>query len=54
MIEEVLANYGVLGLWTISLLAERYLYNKKMMSLIDNNTIALTKVNETISKCKKR
>lgn len=54
MIEEALANYGVLGLWTISLLAERYIYNRKMSSLIENNTIAITKVNETISKCKKK
>ncbi len=54
MIEESLINYGVLGLWTLSLLAERYLYNKRMSGLIENNTIAITKVYEVIEKCKRK
>jgi len=53
MIEEALANYGVLGIWTMSLLMERYIYNKKISSLIENNTVAMVKVYETITNCKK-
>lgn len=53
MIEDALIQYGVLGLWTISLLTERYIYNKKMAALIENNTIACTKVYEIISKCRR-
>ena len=52
MIEEALIQYGVLGLWTLSLLAERYFYNKKMVSLIQNNTIAITRVYDVMDKCK--
>ena len=51
MIEDALAQYGVLGLWTLSLLAERYIYQKKTSILIENNTKALVQVYEVISKC---
>lgn len=54
MIEEALMQYGVLGLWTISLLGERYLHNRKMTKIIENNTIALTKVEGVIEKCRKK
>ena len=30
MIEENLLNYGVLGLWTASLIAERYYFQKNL------------------------
>jgi|TARA_R100000049_G_C1950550_1_gene98020 hypothetical protein len=53
MIEEALMNYGVLGLWTMTMLGERFLYNKKTAKLIDNNTIALTKVHEVMKQCRK-
>ena len=53
MIEEYLINYGVLGIWTITLLGERYYNNKKVNQLIENNTIALTRVHEVIKKCQK-
>jgi hypothetical protein len=51
MIEEALANYGVLGLWTITLLTERFIANKKTATIIENNTIAMTKVYDIISRC---
>ena len=30
MIEEVLLNYGVLGLWTVTLIGERYFFQKNL------------------------
>ena len=53
MIEEALLNYGVLGIWTISLLYERYKSQAKMQSIVENNTKALVKVYEVIDKCPK-
>jgi hypothetical protein len=44
-------NYGVLGLWTITLLFERKNFNKDMKQVIERNTIALTKVHEVIERC---
>ena len=54
MIEDALAQYGVLGLWTLSLLAERYLNQKKVNTVIENNTKTMTLVYEVITKCQKR
>jgi len=54
MIETALAQYGVLGLWTLSLLAERYLYMRKMQEVVQNNTIAITKVYEVMENCKNK
>jgi len=53
-VETILLTYGPLGLWTASLLTERYLHNKKMQTIVENNTIALTKVESVISQCKKK
>lgn len=37
MIEvDVLLQYGILGLWTISLLAEKYYLFPKLVNAIDN------------------
>jgi len=44
MIEETLMNYGILGLWTITLLAEKYKFMKDMKSIIKENTEALIKI----------
>ena len=44
MIEEILTQYGVLGLWTIVLLTERYGFQKRISKIIENNTRALDKV----------
>lgn len=49
-----LVNYGVLGLWTTTLLVQTYKYQKETKKLIENNTIALTKVYEVISLCHQR
>ena len=53
MIEDVLLNYGVLGLWTLSLLYERYRTQKQLKSVIERNTEALIKVHESINYCVK-
>lgn len=53
MIEEALINYGVLGIWTLSLLYERYISNKKRDVIIEHNTVAMTKIYEVMNKCKK-
>lgn len=53
MIEEALANYGVLGIWTLSLLYERYRQQRKMTAIIENNTTAMIKVYEVIQNCPK-
>lgn len=51
MIEERLADFGILGLWTVSLLIGSYKYQKETKQLIKNNTIAMTKVYEVIRTC---
>ncbi len=48
-----LANYGVLGLWTLTLLYEKIKYTKKRDEVIENNTRALTTFAEIIRKCQR-
>jgi len=43
MIEEYLLNYGVLGLWTASLIAEKLLFQKKLQKSINDLTAVITK-----------
>jgi hypothetical protein len=54
MIESALINYGALGIWTLTLLGERYFYNKDMKKIVQNNTIALTKNYEVIKECQRK
>ena len=54
MIEETLITYGPLGIWTASLLFEKFKTNKDMKDIIKNNTIAITKVYEVLTKCHSR
>jgi hypothetical protein len=54
MIEETLAQYGILGLWTITLLTERFMYNKKIQAVVENNTVAITKVYEVMDNCSRK
>jgi hypothetical protein len=58
MVEEIitssLTQFGILGVWTISLLYERYKQGAKTNLVIENNTIAMTKVYEVIQKCQTR
>ena len=41
MIEHDLMNYGILGLWTATLLAERYKFQKEMSRVLKDNTDAI-------------
>lgn len=43
MIEEYLLNYGVLGLWTASLIAEKLLFQNKLQKSINDLTQVITK-----------
>lgn len=48
MIEEHLLNYGVLGLWTLSLLYRQITFQKDMQTAIRNSTITITKAHEVM------
>jgi|TARA_R100000501_G_C2630136_1_gene125236 hypothetical protein len=48
MIEDTLIQYGVLGIWTATLLGERYIFNRQMKKVVESNTVALTKVHEVM------
>jgi hypothetical protein len=51
MIEnDILLNYGVLGLWTISLLYEKFHTQKKLGNVIRDNTKAIRELKEKIKK----
>lgn len=58
MMEEViintLSNYGVLGLWTMMLIYERFKQQKELKNTIENNTVALTRFYEVTKKCSRR
>lgn len=54
MIEQELLNYGVLGLWTLSLLYDSWKYRKEIKKIIANNTRALNKFEGVIQKCRKK
>lgn len=43
MIEENLAQFGVLGLWTMSLIAEKMFFQKKLIKAIDELRTVITK-----------
>ena len=48
MIETTLMQYGILGLWTITLLAKDLKFNKDLRQTISNNTTALNKLSTMI------
>lgn len=50
--QELLLNYGVLGVWTITLLYDRYITQKQMKNVIERNTEAIGHVYRIIDKCK--
>ena len=50
MIEQQLLNYGVLGLWTLTLIVERYKWQKGLSMSIDKLTQAIRE-NLIKSKC---
>jgi len=41
MIEERLAEFGILGLWTASLMIDRYVFQNKMTKAIERLTEAI-------------
>ena len=43
MIEETLINYGVLGLWTLTLIVERYRWQQSLTKAVDRLTQAIEK-----------
>ncbi len=47
-----LLNYGVLGLWTLSLLYDKWATNKKFVEAIDNNTRAIRENTVTLAQIK--
>lgn len=59
MIENELLNFGVLGLWTMFNISTILYYRKqeqeqqnRLIDVIENNTIALTKVHEAMRSCR--
>lgn len=53
VIEEVLINYGVAGSMLLYFIYDKVKYQQNIKQVIENNTIAVTKVYEVISKCNK-
>jgi hypothetical protein len=43
-LEGYLLQYGVLGLWTATLLMDKYKFYKSVKKALDNNTMALRKL----------
>jgi len=43
MIEAELLNYGVLGLWTVTLIVERYKWQRSLTKAVDSLTNAIEK-----------
>lgn len=54
MIEDVLIQQGVAGAMLVYFIIDKMNFQKGMTKLIENNTIALTKVNQVIGRCKRR
>lgn len=48
MIEQNLVEFGILGIWTGTLLYEKYNGNKQMKQAVDNNTIATNRLSQII------
>ena len=53
MIENYLINWGVLGVWTATLLYEKRAYQQRMKAIIENNTMALVRVTDAIKMCER-
>jgi hypothetical protein len=50
MMEEYLISYGVLGIWTITLLVDKFRHQKEMRAVIQNNTEALIRVYDVLGR----
>lgn len=53
MIEEALADYGILGLWTLSLLLRQFTNDRQMKKVIEANTATLIKVHDCLERRKR-
>jgi hypothetical protein len=51
MIEEILINYGVAGAMIIYFISDRFLFQKNMQRVVENNTQALASFTEATRKC---
>jgi len=51
MIEDVLINYGVAGAMIVYFIADKSIFQKGLTKVIENNTIAMTRMYEVIMKC---
>jgi len=51
MFEEQLLIYGPLGIWTFTLLYEKFKTNAELRTIINNNTEALVRFYEIIKGC---
>ena len=54
MIEEILIQYGVAGVMLVYFIVDKAKFQTGLAKVIQNNTIALTKVHSVITKCQKR
>jgi len=53
MIEEILIQYGVLGVWIAYFIFEKKKFQDKATQAIENNTIALNKISYIVENCKR-
>ena len=51
--EDVLLNYGIAGVMLIYFMYDKIKFQASMQRVVENNTIALTKVYQVITKCNK-
>jgi len=57
MIEKIInlfIPYGVMGLWTVSLLYEKYVNGKEIKQVVKNNTFALAQNTQTLQQIQKK
>lgn len=54
MINSELINFGILGIWTMTLLVERSVFLVKTQKLVENNTLALHDSTRIIGKLTKK
>jgi len=57
MLEEIgtqLPTYGALGLWTLSLLYDRFNFQKEMKTLVNNNTVVVARNSQILEEVKKK
>jgi hypothetical protein len=53
-ITSQLPTYGALGLWTLSLLFERFSFQREMKTLVNNNTVVVARNSQILEEIKKK